>query len=159
MTRTNALRVTRAFVQTLCSRPEAVFPLLCPVREGDWLEGWDCRVVYSDSGVAEAGCVFTTAHHGDTETVWYTTDHESPRRVRFVRVTPGFMTVEIEILLAPLGRDGTQATIHYTYTALGPQGQDALERSTEEEWLQMMEWWERSMNHYLQTGERLRHAP
>jgi hypothetical protein len=154
----NAPRVTRTFVQRLRSGPEVVFPLLCPVRESDWLEDWTCDLVYTVSGVAEPGCVFTTPHRGDTTTVWFMADHEPPRRVRFVRVTPGAMVVEIDILLAPLGSGETEAAIRYTYTALGEQGRESLERSTEEEWLRMMEWWEKSMNHYLQTGERLRRA-
>lgn len=39
---------------------ERVFPLLCPVREREWLQGWDATMVCSESGVAEPGCVFTT---------------------------------------------------------------------------------------------------
>jgi hypothetical protein len=154
----NALRVTRTFVQRLCFGPETVFPLLCPVRESDWLEDWACDLVYTVSGVAEPGCVFTTPHHGDTTTVWFMADHEPPRRVRFVRVTPGAMVVEIDILLAPLGSGETEAAIRYTYTALGEQGRESLEQSTEQDWHRMMDWWETSMNHYLKTGQRLRRA-
>ena len=154
----NALRVTRTFVQRLSSRPEVVFPLLCPVRESEWLEDWTCDMVYSASGVGEPGCVFTTPHHGATTTVWLMADHEPSRRVRFVRVTPGAMAVEIDIVLAPLGAEETEARIRYTYTALGEEVLASLDKSTEEDWLQMMDWWERSMNHFLQTGARLRRA-
>jgi hypothetical protein len=34
-------RVARSYTQSLVGRPEAVFPLLCPVREADWIPGWD----------------------------------------------------------------------------------------------------------------------
>ena len=37
--------------------PEVVFPLLCPVREYEWLEDWTCEMVFSESGVAEEDCV------------------------------------------------------------------------------------------------------
>lgn len=30
-----------------------VFPLLCPVREYDWIDTRDCGMVYSDSGTAD----------------------------------------------------------------------------------------------------------
>ena len=53
-------RATRTFVQKLVAPPERVFPLLCPVREADWLDGWDPLAVYTDSGIAEPGCVFIT---------------------------------------------------------------------------------------------------
>ena len=53
-------RVVHEFTQTNPATPEKVFPLLCLVREDDWLPGWKYRLIYSDSGVAELGCVFTT---------------------------------------------------------------------------------------------------
>jgi hypothetical protein len=33
--------------------PEKVFPLLCPVREYDWVEPWKCEMIYTDSGFVE----------------------------------------------------------------------------------------------------------
>jgi hypothetical protein len=35
----DAKRVTRSYRQTINAAPEVVFPLLCPVRESEWLEG------------------------------------------------------------------------------------------------------------------------
>lgn len=37
-------RVSRTYTQQLCAEPEEVFPLLCPVREADWIEGWESRL-------------------------------------------------------------------------------------------------------------------
>ena len=39
-----------------------VFQLLCPVREDDWIPGWrdQRKLVYTESGFAELGCVFIT---------------------------------------------------------------------------------------------------
>ncbi|HET7731794.1 MAG TPA: hypothetical protein VFK48_17360, partial [Usitatibacter sp.] len=54
-------RVSRSYTQKLCGEPGQVFPLLCPVREADWIEGWDPGIVITASGVAERDCVFTTA--------------------------------------------------------------------------------------------------
>jgi len=39
--------------------PEKIFPLLCPAAEYDWIENWDCELVFSRSGVNEEGCIFT----------------------------------------------------------------------------------------------------
>ena len=47
-------RVTRTYTQGLAGTPEVVFPLLCPVREADWIDGWDPVLVASETGVAEA---------------------------------------------------------------------------------------------------------
>ena len=53
-------RVTRTYTQQLVAEPSKVFPLLCPVREADWVDGWDPLVVLTQSGVAEPECVFVT---------------------------------------------------------------------------------------------------
>lgn len=152
----DAQRVTRTYRQTIHATPEEVFPLLCPVRERDWAEGWECAMLHSESGVAEAGAVFTTPHHGESETVWVVTDYEPPHRIHFVRVTPGETAVDIEIQVAPLGTDESTVDIRYTYTSLGPLGDKRLNALTEEAWRGDMEFWERGMNHYLATGEMLR---
>jgi len=33
--------------------PEKLFPLFCPAREADWIPGWDCQLIYTESGYAE----------------------------------------------------------------------------------------------------------
>lgn len=51
--------------QHVSAEPEAIFPLLCPVREFDWIPTWDCDLVYTGSGIAEEGCVFRTGKAGE----------------------------------------------------------------------------------------------
>ena len=38
-------RVTRSYTQSLISEPDQVYPLLCPVREAEWVNGWHPRLV------------------------------------------------------------------------------------------------------------------
>ena len=45
-------RVTRTCTQRLVAAPAAVFPLLCPVREADWIDGWNPPLAISSSGIA-----------------------------------------------------------------------------------------------------------
>ena len=42
-----------------------MFPLLCPVREYDYLPQWQCRIIRLDSGLIEEGGVFTTEDGSD----------------------------------------------------------------------------------------------
>ncbi len=53
-------RVSWCYTQHLDAPPELVFPLLCPVRETEWVIDWKPKVVFSESGLAEADCVFIT---------------------------------------------------------------------------------------------------
>lgn len=67
-------RVTRSFIQRLVAGPERVFPLLCPVREADWIEGWDPVLVLSETGLAEPDCVFVTGS-ADQRAIWFISRH------------------------------------------------------------------------------------
>ena len=41
-------RATRTYTQHLVAEPAVVFPLLCPVREADWIDGWSPTFVMHD---------------------------------------------------------------------------------------------------------------
>lgn len=137
--------------------PEKVFPLLCPVREYDWLDGWQAKIIHSESGLVEENCVFTTPHHGEMETVWHVTKHDPENfEVAFVRVTPGENVVRIQIKLVPEGDAATQSRISYQYTALNEAQNEHIRENLPAEFAESMNWWERALNHYLDTGEMLK---
>jgi hypothetical protein len=147
-----AQRVTRQYTQTNSAPPETVFPLLCPVREADWVPGWQYRLIYSKSGVAEAGCVFVTEENG-RETTWIITEYDLKKlRIAFVWVDPGMVTAQIRIHLEPSG-NATSAHIQYTYTALSPEGNREVERFTQDWFRHKMQSWQAAINHYLTTGK------
>lgn len=143
-------RLIRTHQQTINASPERVFPLLCPVREREWLPGWTCRMVHSNSGWAEPGAVFTTSGERG-ETVWLLSEQVAPRRVAFVRFEPERVVVWCEIELAALAGGRTRVAITYTYTALDAAGEQALAAQTEAGWQQMQACWESSMNDWLEA--------
>lgn len=150
----SAPKVSRRHVQKIEGSPARAFALLCPSAEEDWLDGWRFEMVHSVSGVAEKGCVFLTRQHGAEPTLWFTSDYEPDERIRFIRFTPGAAVTEIDIRLAPAAH-GCDVDIRYTITGLAPGAEAALAAFSRERWTAMMDFWERSMNHYLKTGERL----
>src|SRR5579859_109437 len=114
-------RVTRTYTQRLVGKPDAVFPLLCPVREADWIEGWNPTSVLSDSGIAEPDCVFVTASQPN-DAIWYITRHEPGNGyVEMLKITPLVTACRLTIQLDPTAT-GSDATISYTHTSLGPEG-------------------------------------
>jgi hypothetical protein len=73
----NTYRVTYDYTQQLVAPPDEVFPLICPVREADWLDGFEYDWVYSDSGLAEMNAIFTTPKHGQMPpSLWIITHHD-----------------------------------------------------------------------------------
>lgn len=134
-----------------------VFPLLCPVREKDWLDGWDYKMIHSNSGLIEKNCVFTTPHHGEHETVWHVTQYEiSTHTIEFLRVTPGLNVVKINIDLEEINSKQTKTHIKYQYTALNEAQKKFIEKELYQSFRDSMHWWEKAINHYLESGTMLK---
>lgn len=148
-------KVSRSFTQTLCRPPAEVFPLLCPVREAEWVNGWHPRLVLTESGHAEPGCIFITSGMPE-DAIWIMTEFdEENHRVAIYKIIPGVVVGEISVRLRPEGDDGSRADITYAYTALSDYGSRMMDGFTEEHFVSFMETWENELNHYLTTGARL----
>lgn len=150
-------RVTRTYIQHLVSAPDRVFPLLCPVREADWIEGWDPPLVVSSSGIAEPDCVFITAST-PLNTIWYITRHEPGNGfVEMIKISPKVTACRLAIQLraAP---GGSEADITYCYTSLGAAGDAFIASFTESYYRDFIQDWESRINHYLRHGSALRGA-
>jgi hypothetical protein len=125
-------RMGKSYRQTIEAEPDVVFPLLCPVREVEWLDGWKYTMLYSNSGLVEEGAVFRTKSPGEEDTVWVVTRHDpAARRVEFTRFTPRSKTCVLR---------------------------QFLDSWPERPFQDFMVFWERSMNHFLTTGTRLPRA-
>ncbi|MHB8423787.1 MAG: hypothetical protein ACYDB9_01335 [Gammaproteobacteria bacterium] len=147
-------RVTRMYTQHLVAEPAAVFPLLCPVREADWIEGWNPTFVVTHSGVAEPDCVFVTAANPN-DAIWYITRHEPENGfVEMLKITPLVTACKLTIQLRPTAT-GSEAVITYTHTSLGPEGDAFVASFTDDHYRQFMQDWESRINHYLVNGSAL----
>lgn len=151
--KTDRTRVRFRARQHVAAEPEAVFPLLCPVRELDWIPSWDCELVYTESGLAEEGCVFRTASEGGTDT-WVISRFEPARRLGFVRVDP-LRTIRYDITLEPGGDGTTQLRWEQEITALDEAGDRHVATLRQEDFTEMIATGERLLEHYLKTGEAL----
>ena len=141
-------RVAHTFVQHLVAEPETVFPLLCPVREADWIEGWDPLLVMSKTGIAEVDCVFITAAES-ADAIWYVTRHEPDAGlVEMLKITPDITACRLCIQLRATN-SGCDATVTYMHTSLGAAGDDFVAGFTAEYYTQFMHAWEARLNDYL----------
>lgn len=152
----HARRVVKAYRQTIEGAPARVFPLLCPVREEEWLDGWAYRMVYSASGLVEPGAVFTTSAPGEADTVWVVSRHEPAQGVvEFCRFTAASRTCLLRIVVSALDGQRSSVDVCYEHTSLSPAGETFLDGVTDDAFLGAMRFWEASMNHFLTTGTRL----
>ena len=147
-------RATHSYRQSLCASPAKVFPLLCPVREAEWADGWLPELVLSSSGVAERDCVFIT-HDKLGKTIWYITRHEPERWfVEMLKILPGVTACRLEIQLSENG-DGCFADVTYSHTSMGAAGDEFVTKFTADAYKKSMQAWEKALNHFLTTGRLL----
>ena len=147
-------RVTRRYTQRLNAGPDQVFPLLCPVRESEWVNGWHPRLVATQSGLAELDCVFVTAA-GPQEAIWIISRYEPENHlIEIVKLIPGIVVGKIVIRLAA-AQGGSTAEISYSFTSVGPDGDRVVSEFTQEHFDEFMLTWETELNHFINTGERL----
>ncbi len=148
-------RASCVAVQTWNATPERLLPLLTPLGEKAWAVGWEPEMRWqpADQG---AGTLFVTRAPGGGETVWVLETFDVARqRVAYVHVSPGSLVVEIVVTLAPLPENKTRAEVHYTFTALSALGNAHIAQMTEANFEDFMRDWERELNHFLQTGQKL----
>ena len=145
-------RVVRGYSTELSSSPETVFPLLCPVREYDWIPAWRCEVIYSKSGYAELGCVFTTdfKDHSGPET-WVVCTYEKNKQIGFLK-TGTHCTTRYNVSLE---RNQTGSTIHWEQeiTSLAEHGDLVLDKITESVYGEKMKHINKLLEYYLLHGK------
>lgn len=140
----------------ISARAASVFPLLCPVREFDWIESWDCDLVYSDSGVAENNCVFQTDRPGEGKRTWVVSRYEPDRFIEFVIFQQDSVIIKLDIALSE-NEDGTTGmNIRHTMTGLSHNGNRLIDNLPPDYIRKRWEFLARALNHYLKTGTMLR---
>ena len=143
-------------VITIDSTPDTIFPLLCPVREGEWVDGWVGRAIYSSSGYAEEDGVFATEHPGDDDTIWFVTKRDSVKQeIEFVTFVPRVQVFRLFVRVLPVSAGKSSISVRYIRTGISEAGNDFIANSGAH-FDKMMVEWERTLNHYIRTGKMLK---
>lgn len=152
-----AFRGTRfigSHTMTIAAEPATVFALLCPEREKEWLDGWDCEMIYSRSGFAEPGCTFRTELPAEGRAYWLMTRHVPPREGEYVRFVAGKMFVALAFRLQA-ERGGTVMDVTYTYTGVTDAGNEFIARQADNEFARVVRRMESALGHFVATGKML----
>lgn len=151
------IQKTFSYTQLNKGSRDDIFPLLCPVREADWIDGWEYEMIYSKSGFAEQDCVFATPHMDGLKTIWQITHYDRDNyNIGFVRVTPNENIVKITISLEFIRNTETKSHISYQYTGLNDIQNKYIETELATDFINNMQYWEKAINYYLKTGEKLK---
>jgi len=149
-------RTVKTYTMRLKGNPEQVFPLLCPVREYEWIQTWQCAMVYTDSEVAELDCIFKTSFPEDgPEDTWVVSRYEAPKAIEFIRVN-ALRVVRFSIQLEKEEAGSSQWKWEQTITGLNAKGNELVMALKDEVYASKMGMLEKMMNHFLETGTMLR---
>ena len=139
--------------------PEQLFPLMCPVREYDWMSSWKGTIVYTESGYAEKYVVF---YHKvpfplhNKKAYWTATQYDPDRFLQWCITVPDLCIVVIDGKLNPLPGGRTRIDYQYRITGLSKTGNKAIkEKFSLENLLAEINQAKKEMEYYLKTGTML----
>ena len=130
-----------------------IYPLLCPVREYEWLPGWSCTMAYAVSGAAEKDAVFHTVEAFGKKAVWTLITFQPDLLVEYLIVSGRNAVVRLSISLAENTKSGTDVTWRMLFTTTSFLGKEMVGHAfSEERFHRMMKRREAELGHFLKTG-------
>lgn len=124
--------------------PDAVFALMCPVREYEWEPDWSTRAIFSNSGLVEEDCVFITpkgASSGGADATWITPVYDKKRRqLTMYKLVPEETVTRLDIAVDET-KSGAAARVSYELTALSAAGKPYVDGHTNGAYREMMQSW------------------
>ncbi|WP_319541080.1 hypothetical protein [uncultured Pseudodesulfovibrio sp.] len=133
---------------------EKIWPQLCPIREYDWIEDWECEMLHSESGFNERGCVFrTNVHTEGGPDIWLTCRFDPMEQIEFVR-TNAWRIAHYIIELEP-AQNGTRLIWTQHVTALNEEGNEYVKQWPDAFKATIIRL-EKMLAHFLATGTMLR---
>jgi hypothetical protein len=112
-------RKTQTYQKVFSFPAEEVFYQFCPTRELDWIDGWDCDLVYTTSGYVESDCIFTTSETNPLGPgLWIFTRYEPRRFLELVRIVEESMAIHFRIDLQDNDNGASTGTWNLTFTAV-----------------------------------------
>jgi hypothetical protein len=156
-------RTVSHHVEKIKASPEQVFPLLCPIQEYKWIDGWQCEMVYSDSGAVENNCVFKEEKTSPIlfdlaiPTHWIVSLYDPGKyRIQFVLLTGTMAIAKVDVEIQGLGGKLSSIAWTFTITSLSEEANRIINATTEQKAKLILSVLGQSLKHYCETGELLR---
>ncbi len=145
----NALRKEFVHKISIAGEKQAVFKAFCPVAEKEWIPGWGCEMIYSQTGIAEKNCIFTTRHDGLPEMVWVCSIYDPGKEVEYIRTTPGYFVTVINIKTKQVN-EYTECTVRFMHTAISEIGEQYISNHfNKEQFIRQIDSWNSQISDYI----------
>jgi hypothetical protein len=133
-----------------------VFPLLCPLREHEWIPTWKAEILYSQSGHAELDCTFTTDSPAEGKRTWICTRYEPDFAISYTSYSEAGYVMCLDITLRPVGTDFTEVTWLRRFVATTTSGKDWMNSLDPTAAAKATQKLASLLDHFLTTGTMLR---
>jgi hypothetical protein len=154
------LKIKKEFI--ISAPPEEIHPLLCPVREYDWIEGWKCQLVHCPRGRNEEGVIFyekmsTPFLLGSMrgKTKWITILFDTTEsRVHFKWINK-YADAIYKMELQPMNKLSSKLVLDLTYNIKNKKGLNKLDNNFEYKLSFMIEGLGNMLKYYCENGKML----
>lgn len=133
-----------------------VFPLLCPTREYQWIETWECDLIYSTSGFAEKNCIFTTNFDGLTQ--FWSASRFCPEKgiIEFTIFIENLAIMLLQVSVVDTDDCRSEITWTRTFTGLNKKGNLFLKTLQDDDFQLRSNRLNKQLDHFLFCGEMLK---
>lgn len=155
--RSDVLRVVRDGVMNLNADTKTVFPLLCPVVEDEWIEGWGdvCTIVYTDSGIAEEACVFETDIPLEGRSLWICSKYDAANtEIEYIKHIIGKAVIKWRMKVSDLPGGKSKIEAHYNATGMGKDGTAYVKHLADKGIDELFTGLEDKINYYVANGKK-----
>lgn len=155
----NGKRIVKSYHWEFSADAKTVFMLLCPTKEIDWIEEWSNlhTLIYSESGIAEDACVFTTDMPGEGRAVWLATKYSLENtNIEYVKhLIDKEVIIRWSMEVKPLTHNSCAVFIVYNITGLSEAGNDFADKLGQEGFPFLVVRLQKLIDYYLMTGKKL----
>ena len=148
-------RVVKKHTIILGASKEKIFPLLCPVRESEWLPGFSSKTIFSESGVSELDGIFLTHENKPEEAIWTIPIYQPNKFIEMIYFQSKVKIVIIKLSLTESSDNKTLLQVEYIYTSLSEKGNEQLRSITDDSFKNQINSWEICFNYLFKTGTRI----
>ena len=151
-------RISRSAQITVDATLNEAFTLFGPVKEKDWAEGWDPKLIDPTDELVQERMVFTTQSHlglEEPDDVWIVSTYSLGDAYVEYTVFAHEHARWIDVICEETA-DGqkTRAEVTYTFLGLTERGNSLSNEMLELIFERDLRDWEEAINYYLATGER-----
>jgi hypothetical protein len=157
--RSDVLRIVKNGVMELNADAKTVFPLLCPVKEDDWIDGWAdvCTIVYTDSGIAEEACVFETDIPGEGRALWICSKYDAANtEIEYIKHLIGKAIIKWRMAVRDLPDGKSKIEAVYNATGMGKEGTVYVKMLADKGIKELFRGLETQINYYIAHGEKIK---